>query len=72
VSGYVSERGGYFELVGFDPAVEAQIVKFISIVLCPPVLGQCMVECMVEKAILRESTVWASIDSRHVTRASGN
>jgi aspartate/methionine/tyrosine aminotransferase len=45
--GECGQRGGYFELVGFDPAVEAQIFKFISIMLCPPVLGQCMVECMV-------------------------
>lgn len=45
--GECGQRGGYFELVGFDPEVEAQIYKFISIMLCPPVLGQCMVECMV-------------------------
>jgi hypothetical protein len=45
--GECGQRGGYFELVGFDPEVEAQIFKFISIMLCPPVLGQCMVDCMV-------------------------
>jgi len=45
--GECGHRGGYFELVGFDEEVEAQIFKFISIMLCPPVLGQCMVECMV-------------------------
>jgi alanine transaminase len=45
--GECGHRGGYFELVGFNPEVEAQIYKFISIMLCPPVLGQCLVECMV-------------------------
>ena len=45
--GECGHRGGYFELVNFDPEVAAQIYKFISIQLCPPVLGQCFVELMV-------------------------
>jgi alanine transaminase len=45
--GECGHRGGYFELVGFEKDVAAQIYKFISIMLCPPVVGQCMVECMV-------------------------
>lgn len=45
--GECGHRGGYFELVGFDPEVAAQVYKFISIQLCPPVLGQCIVEMMV-------------------------
>ena len=45
--GECGHRGGYFELVGFDPEVQAQIYKFISIMLCPPVIGQCLVEMMV-------------------------
>ncbi|CAI6331663.1 unnamed protein product [Periconia digitata] len=45
--GECGHRGGYFELVGFDPEVAAEIYKFISIQLCPPVLGQCIVELMV-------------------------
>jgi alanine transaminase len=45
--GECGHRGGYFELCGFDPAVAEQIYKFISIQLCPPVLGQCIVELMV-------------------------
>lgn len=45
--GECGQRGGYFELVGFDPEVAAQIYKFISINLCPPVIGQCLVELMV-------------------------
>ena len=45
--GECGHRGGYFELVGFDKEVQAQIYKFISIMLCPPVIGQCLVEMMV-------------------------
>jgi len=45
--GECGHRGGYFELLGFDPEVAAEVYKFISIQLCPPVLGQCIVEMMV-------------------------
>lgn len=45
--GECGHRGGYFELVGFDAEVEANIYKFVSIMLCAPVIGQCMVEVMV-------------------------
>ena len=45
--GECGHRGGYFELVGFDPEVAAQIYKFVSISLCAPVIGQCIVEMMV-------------------------
>ncbi|KAH0538018.1 hypothetical protein FGG08_005379 [Glutinoglossum americanum] len=45
--GECGHRGGYFELVGFDPKVVEQIYKFVSISLCPPVIGQCLVELMV-------------------------
>ncbi|KAF3042648.1 hypothetical protein E8E12_004911 [Didymella heteroderae] len=45
--GECGHRGGYFELVGFNPEVAAEIYKFISIQLCPPVIGQCIVEMMV-------------------------
>jgi alanine transaminase len=45
--GECGHRGGYFELVGFDPEVAAQIYKFVSIMLCPPVIGQCLVEMQV-------------------------
>uniref|UniRef100_A0A0B7K067 Aminotransferase class I/classII large domain-containing protein n=1 Tax=Bionectria ochroleuca TaxID=29856 RepID=A0A0B7K067_BIOOC len=44
--GECGHRGGYFELVGFDPEVEANIYKFVSIMLCAPVIGQCLVEVM--------------------------
>lgn len=45
--GECGHRGGYFELAGFDPLVEAEIYKFVSITLCAPVVGQCIVEMMV-------------------------
>ncbi|KAF2157515.1 PLP-dependent transferase [Myriangium duriaei CBS 260.36] len=45
--GECGHRGGYFELVGFDEDIKSQIYKFISIQLCPPVIGQCLVEMMV-------------------------
>lgn len=45
--GECGHRGGYFELVGFDPKVQAEIYKFVSIMLCAPVIGQCLVELMV-------------------------
>ncbi|KAF1809736.1 PLP-dependent transferase [Eremomyces bilateralis CBS 781.70] len=49
--GECGHRGGYLELVGFDPLVVEQIYKFISIQLCPPVLGQCFVEMMVNPPV---------------------
>ena len=45
--GECGHRGGYFEMVGFDPDVKAQTYKFVSISLCAPVIGQCLVEMMV-------------------------
>ncbi|KAI5370607.1 Putative aminotransferase, class I/classII, pyridoxal phosphate-dependent transferase, major [Septoria linicola] len=45
--GECGHRGGYYEMVGFDAEVVAQIYKFVSIMLCPPVVGQCIVEVMV-------------------------
>lgn len=40
-------RGGFMELVELDKVVQDQINKFMSIMLCPPVIGQCCVELMV-------------------------
>ncbi|TVY35737.1 putative alanine aminotransferase, mitochondrial, partial [Lachnellula occidentalis] len=47
IVGECGHRGGYFELVGIDPEVQDQIYKFVSISLCAPVIGQCLVEMMV-------------------------
>ena len=40
-------RGGYFELVGFDPEVKAQLLKLVSIGLCSNTLGQIATGLMV-------------------------
>ena len=40
-------RGGYFELVGFDKDVQAQLLKLISIGLCSNTLGQIATGLMV-------------------------
>ncbi|KAI0872432.1 alanine transaminase-like protein [Hypoxylon argillaceum] len=45
--GECGHRGGYFDLIGFNKDVEEQIYKFVSIMLCAPVIGQCLVELMV-------------------------
>ncbi|KAI1374440.1 PLP-dependent transferase [Hypoxylon crocopeplum] len=45
--GECGHRGGYFDLLGFKSEVEEQIYKFVSITLCAPVVGQCLVELMV-------------------------
>ncbi|KAI1411076.1 PLP-dependent transferase [Hypoxylon sp. FL1857] len=45
--GECGHRGGYFDLIGFNSEVEEQIYKFVSITLCAPVIGQCLVELMV-------------------------
>ncbi|KAI0176561.1 PLP-dependent transferase [Hypoxylon sp. FL1284] len=45
--GECGHRGGYFDLHGFKSEVEEQIYKFVSITLCAPVIGQCLVELMV-------------------------
>lgn len=47
VSGECGQRGGYMELVGFTPEVEAVIYKLASINLCSVVSGQALVELMV-------------------------
>lgn len=45
--GECGHRGGYFELVNFPPDVTAQIYKYVTITLCPSVIGQVLVELMV-------------------------
>lgn len=54
--GECGHRGGYYELVGFDPKVMAELYKFVSIQLCPPVIGQCIVECMVHPPVEGEES----------------
>ncbi|XP_032781725.2 alanine aminotransferase 1 isoform X1 [Daphnia magna] len=48
--GYMGEcglRGGYAEIVNMDPAVKALYLKSISAKLCPTVLGQAVMDCVV-------------------------
>lgn len=45
--GECGRRGGYMELVGFDPVVEQHIYKLASAGLCPSVSGQIMTSLMV-------------------------
>ncbi|VEL34085.1 unnamed protein product, partial [Protopolystoma xenopodis] len=40
-------RGGYAELVNFDPAVKAQLYKCLSARLCPSVIGQAMMDVVI-------------------------
>ncbi|EEH38480.1 alanine aminotransferase [Paracoccidioides lutzii Pb01] len=49
--GECGHRGGYIELVGFHEDVLENIYKFISIMLCAPVVGQCLVEMMVNPPV---------------------
>ncbi|KAI5208303.1 PLP-dependent transferase [Aureobasidium subglaciale] len=55
--GECGHRGGYFELPLIDfhanllNQVTEQIYKYVSIQLCPPVIGQCLVSLMVEPPV---------------------
>jgi alanine transaminase len=40
-------RGGYGEFINFDPEVRAMFLKSISAKLCPTVLGQVTMDCVV-------------------------
>ncbi|KAJ8400427.1 hypothetical protein AAFF_G00395510 [Aldrovandia affinis] len=48
--GYTGEcgfRGGYMELINLDPEVKGQLVKMLSVRLCPPVVGQAAMDVIV-------------------------
>ncbi|XP_066512209.1 alanine aminotransferase 2-like [Hoplias malabaricus] len=48
--GYTGEcgfRGGYMEIINLDPEVKAQLVKLLSVRLCPPVAGQAAMDVIV-------------------------
>ncbi|EEB17477.1 Alanine aminotransferase, putative [Pediculus humanus corporis] len=52
--GYMGEcglRGAYCELLNFDPDVMANFSKCISSMLCPTVLGQCLLDCVVKPPV---------------------
>ncbi|KAJ8417733.1 hypothetical protein AAFF_G00225760 [Aldrovandia affinis] len=48
--GYTGEcglRGGYMEVINMDPEVKAQLIKLLSVRLCPPVSGQVAMDIIV-------------------------
>jgi len=49
-------RGGYFELCGFDPEVQAQLLKLVSIGLCSNTLGQIATGLMVQPPATGEAS----------------
>lgn len=49
--GYMGEcglRGGYAELYNWDPSIKAEFMKLLSARLCPTVLGQAAMDCVVK------------------------
>jgi len=54
--GECGRRGGYMELQNFDPAVQEQIYKMVSIGLCSNISGQVMVDCMVKPPVEGEES----------------
>lgn len=74
--GYMGEcglRGGYAEVLNMCPQVRAMYLKAISAMLCPTVLGQTAVACVVSPPQPGETshTLWAKerqavLDSLHV------
>ncbi|ROL43840.1 Alanine aminotransferase 2 [Anabarilius grahami] len=44
--GYTGE-GGYMEVINMDPEVKAQLVKLLSVRLCPPLAGQAAMDVIV-------------------------
>ncbi|OQR73242.1 alanine aminotransferase 2-like [Tropilaelaps mercedesae] len=44
-------RGGYMELVNFDPEVKAVLLKSISAKLCSTVIGQAAMDCVVKPPV---------------------
>ncbi|XP_016003128.2 alanine aminotransferase 2 [Rousettus aegyptiacus] len=48
--GYMGEcgyRGGYMEVINLHPEIQAQLVKLLSVRLCPPVSGQAAMDVVV-------------------------
>ncbi|KAF0028188.1 hypothetical protein F2P81_019275 [Scophthalmus maximus] len=45
--GWCGFRGGYMELINLDPEVKAQLIKLVSVRLCPPIPGQALLDLVV-------------------------
>jgi len=63
-------RGGYFELVGFDPEVRAQLLKLVSISLCSNTLGQLATGLMVKPPAKGEASHPTYVAERDAILAS--
>uniref|UniRef100_A0A6Q2YLY1 alanine transaminase n=1 Tax=Esox lucius TaxID=8010 RepID=A0A6Q2YLY1_ESOLU len=53
-SGECGFRGGYMEVLNLDPEVKAQLVKLLSVRLCPPVSGQAAMDVIVNPPLPHE------------------
>uniref|UniRef100_A0A8C1W0G6 Alanine aminotransferase 1 n=1 Tax=Cyprinus carpio TaxID=7962 RepID=A0A8C1W0G6_CYPCA len=49
-------RGGYMEVINMDPEVKAQLVKLLSVRLCPPLAGQAAMDVIVNPPQPEEHT----------------
>ncbi|XP_062275124.1 alanine aminotransferase 2 [Scomber scombrus] len=55
--GYTGEcgfRGGYMEVLNMDPQVQTQLIKLLSVRLCPPVSGQAAMNVIVNPPQVHE------------------
>lgn len=50
-AGKCGHRSGYFELVGFEPDMIVQIFQYASMAVCPPVIGQCLLQLVVNPPV---------------------
>jgi alanine transaminase len=54
--GYMGEcglRGGYVEIINLCPKVKAMLIKTISAMLCPTVIGQTVMDCVVSHLFIQ-------------------
>jgi len=63
-------RGGYFELVNFDPEVQAQLLKLVSIGLCSNTIGQIGTGLMVRPPRPGEASYEAYANEKEAILAS--
>uniref|UniRef100_G1PU09 alanine transaminase n=1 Tax=Myotis lucifugus TaxID=59463 RepID=G1PU09_MYOLU len=57
--GYMGEcgyRGGYMEVINLHPEIKGQLVKLLSVRLCPPVSGQAAMDIMVNPPVPGEES----------------
>ncbi|XP_043479458.1 alanine aminotransferase 1 [Leptopilina heterotoma] len=69
-SGECGLRGGYAEIVNLEPAVMAVLMKSISAMLCPTVLGQVAMDVVVNPPKPHEPSYESFMKERHETLES--